>query len=203
MAITINGDGTLTGISTGGLPDGIVDTDMLATDAVTAAKIGSLPAGSILQVQSTAKTDTTSVSVASGGQSGVLSGFTVAITPSSTSSKILLIVHCNVSTETNASYIALKRGSTSIAIGDAASARQQMSSAFATDGGSSFDFSAGHTAMCFLDSPGVDTEVTYGIRLAHSSAVTRTVYLNRSHTDSDNNRTYRLASTITAIEVAA
>lgn len=40
MAITINGDGTLTGVSVGGLPDGIVDTDMLATDAVSAAKLG-------------------------------------------------------------------------------------------------------------------------------------------------------------------
>ena len=38
MAITINGDGTLTGISVGGLPDGIVDTDMLADNAVTSAK---------------------------------------------------------------------------------------------------------------------------------------------------------------------
>ena len=42
MAITINGTGTLTGVSVGGLPDGIVDTDMLAANAVTAAKaIGS------------------------------------------------------------------------------------------------------------------------------------------------------------------
>ena len=38
MAITINGTGTLTGVSVGGLPDGIVDTDMLAASAVTAAK---------------------------------------------------------------------------------------------------------------------------------------------------------------------
>ena len=38
MAITINGNGTVTGISVGGLPDGIVDTDMLANNAVTAAK---------------------------------------------------------------------------------------------------------------------------------------------------------------------
>ena len=41
MAITINGNGTLTGVSVGGLPDGIVDTDMLAADSVTAPKIGS------------------------------------------------------------------------------------------------------------------------------------------------------------------
>ena len=41
MPIAINGSGTVTGISVGGLPDGIVDTDMIAADAVTAAKIGS------------------------------------------------------------------------------------------------------------------------------------------------------------------
>ena len=40
MAITINGDGTIGGVSVGGLPDGIVDTDMIAADAVTAAKVG-------------------------------------------------------------------------------------------------------------------------------------------------------------------
>ena len=39
MPITINGSGTVTGISVGGLPDGIVDTDMLAANAVATAKI--------------------------------------------------------------------------------------------------------------------------------------------------------------------
>ena len=39
MAIQINGNGTITGISVGGLPDGIVDTDMLAANAVATAKI--------------------------------------------------------------------------------------------------------------------------------------------------------------------
>ena len=44
MAITINGStNTLTGVAVGGLPDGIVDTDMLAANAVTVAKaIGSV-----------------------------------------------------------------------------------------------------------------------------------------------------------------
>ena len=39
MAVTINGNGTVTGVSVGGLPDGIVDTDMLAANAVATAKI--------------------------------------------------------------------------------------------------------------------------------------------------------------------
>ncbi len=38
MPVTINGDGTITGLSVGGLPDGIVDTDVLANNAVTSAK---------------------------------------------------------------------------------------------------------------------------------------------------------------------
>ena len=42
MPISINGSGTVTGISVGGLPDGIVDTDMLANNAVTAAKSSGL-----------------------------------------------------------------------------------------------------------------------------------------------------------------
>ena len=41
MAIAINGSSnTITGLAVGGLPDGIVDTDMLAADAVTQPKIG-------------------------------------------------------------------------------------------------------------------------------------------------------------------
>ena len=41
MAIVINGSGTVTGISVGGLPDGIVDAGTLATDSVTTVKIQS------------------------------------------------------------------------------------------------------------------------------------------------------------------
>jgi len=42
MPITFNGSGTVTGVSVGGLPDGIVDTDMIANNAVTAAKASGL-----------------------------------------------------------------------------------------------------------------------------------------------------------------
>ena len=39
MPITINGNGSITGLSVGGLPNGTVDTDTLASSAVTSAKI--------------------------------------------------------------------------------------------------------------------------------------------------------------------
>ena len=50
MTIVINGDGTITGISVGGLPDGIVDTDMLATNSVATAKIAD---GAVTSTKST------------------------------------------------------------------------------------------------------------------------------------------------------
>ena len=39
MAIAINGSGTVTGISVGGLPDGIVDAGTLATNSVDSAEL--------------------------------------------------------------------------------------------------------------------------------------------------------------------
>ena len=50
MPIVINGDGTISGITTGGLPDGIVDTDMIANNAVTNAKATGIAGGKVLQV---------------------------------------------------------------------------------------------------------------------------------------------------------
>ena len=39
MAIVINGSGTVTGISVGGLPDGVVDAGTLATNSVDSAEL--------------------------------------------------------------------------------------------------------------------------------------------------------------------
>ena len=53
MPIAINGSGTVTGISVGGLPDGIVDADMLAANAVTAGKLATGVAGSWKKLSTT------------------------------------------------------------------------------------------------------------------------------------------------------
>ena len=57
MPVTINGNGSITGLSVGGLPNGSVNADSLASNAVTTAKIASnaitpsvMPTGSIIQV---------------------------------------------------------------------------------------------------------------------------------------------------------
>jgi hypothetical protein len=47
MPITINGSGTVTGISAGGLPDGVITTDEIAANAVTLGKIGTTEQGQL------------------------------------------------------------------------------------------------------------------------------------------------------------
>ena len=54
MPVSINGNtGVITGLAVGGLPDGTIDADSLASNAVTSAKLASGVGGKILQVIST------------------------------------------------------------------------------------------------------------------------------------------------------
>ena len=89
MAIQINGNGTITGISVGGLPDGIVDTDMIANGAASGSKL-TMPTGSIIQTKHLQFT--TAVNGTASSTTDV-AGFNLAITPSSASNDILIILH--------------------------------------------------------------------------------------------------------------
>ena len=81
MPIAINGSGTVTGISVGGLPDGIVDTDMLAANAVTAAKRGT---GAVLQVVTKKSTSAVSYTDASAQDYVVLTSDAITVSAGST-----------------------------------------------------------------------------------------------------------------------
>jgi len=93
MPVSINGNtGVITGIAVGGLPDGIVDTDMLASGAVTAAKRG---AGAILQVVQVAPNSGSSVSFSTTSTSGQhISALDTSITPVAANSKLFVMVNC-------------------------------------------------------------------------------------------------------------
>jgi len=102
MPVTINGDGSITGLAVGGLPDGSVDADSLASNAVTTAKLhndavtaSKLPSGTIIQ------TVTSLIGASNTGGFGISSSdinnptfldgdCKIAITPNFSNSKILL-----------------------------------------------------------------------------------------------------------------
>ena len=158
-----------------------------------------LPTGSILQVLSTTKTDTFTTT---SGSKVDITGLSVAITPSSSSNKVLITGRVNIGLDRTAPYlypIFLLRDSTEICIHDSASNRTR-----ATTGGQwgasandpTFDY-----AINFLDSPSSTSELTYKLQIFSESG--GTAYVNRGkENDGDAAITGRFTSVITVQEVA-
>ncbi len=149
--------------------------------------------GGILQVKQTVKTDTFTTTSSSFSD---VTGLTVSITPSSTSNKIIVLVNGMGSTDgSGRAHLRLRRGSTDILLGDAASNRNRVT----TELSSGAD--AGNWTVVYLDSPNTTSSVTYGVQVA-SAVNTRTVAINRGFTDDDFSYRGRGVSTITVLEVA-
>ena len=196
MPIAINGSGTVTGISVGGLPDGIVDADMLAANAVTAGKLASGVGGKILQVSQSTFTAATSTS----STSLVDTGLSVSITPSSTSNKILIMYALYMSVNENeySGSTSIVRGSTEIFIGDAISSSRRASAFMWPNSGRDPHF-VGHQ---FLDSPSTTSSTTYKIQY-RSNYTSQTVYIGRSTIGVASDSHSTTPASLTVMEVAA
>jgi hypothetical protein len=192
MALILDGAGTITGLQVGGLPNGIVDNDTLAAGTPNTA---ALPAGSILQVVQSYKDDVFSTSTQTTWEN--ITGLSVSITPSATSSEILVLV--DVRLGFNAGELAqlrLRRGTTTVG-----------SSTIGTTGnGFSFTDSDANSpsqtrvmatnTMTFLDSPSTTSSTTYQVQMWKDGS--NTAYLNRRGL----NAGHGACSSITLLEVA-
>ena len=155
-----------------------------------------LPTGSVLQVVSTTKTDAFTSSAT--GAFTDITGMSASITPTSSSSKILVLssATCSGQSSVSGSIIRLVRGSTAIDVGDAAGSRSQATTnAYQLDSGQSECIS-----INFLDSPATTSSTTYKLQFRIEGG---TFYFNRSQSDGDNSGVGRFASTITLMEIAA
>jgi len=150
-----------------------------------------------------AKTDTASTT---SGTYVTISGLSVNITPSSTSSKILVIADVKAGNDGgNGYYLQIVRDSTAIYVGDAASGKQQCVQQ-TYGGGDTGEGKYGMAKMggTFLDSPNTTSQITYAVqflRLGGNSP--QTLYVNRVGSETAGEYVGRAASSITAIEVAA
>ena len=153
-------------------------------------------AGKILQVVSTTKTDIFSSTAQQAWTD--ITGISVAITPSATSSKILITTDISQGSDVGASMIVfrLMRGSTAIAIGDAANNRPRGTFQDNPQG----DAYMSNPGFTHLDSPSSTSEQTYKVQFYDYHA--NTFYVNRSHRHYDA-ATYDFvgASSITVMEV--
>ena len=104
-------------------------------------------------------------------------------------------------------YAVLRRGSTDICIGDAASNRNRASMSLQSPNhftaANSNDYGPGQSSLLFLDDPATTSSVTYGLYLVEADNQGTVLYVNKSGTDTDSNYFNRVASTITLMEISA
>ena len=171
----------------------------VAGNVLTAAQMNSLRgAFRILQVASVTKTDT----FTTGSTSYVdLTGLTLTMTPSSTSSQILVTYSVQASgiSGTNMGGIQILRGATAIGNAAAAGSRSVANTVIPELGAAVF----GQVTNTFLDSPATTSATTYKLQIRTFGAGGTLIYVNRTQTDTDAAAWGRGTSTLTVMEISA
>ena len=200
MPVTINGDGTISGLAVGGLPDGTVDADTLAAGAavpadgsittaklangsVTSGKLASgavsvdantMPVGSIIQVQTsinTTQANMTSPSYADRGHS-------IQITPNFSNSKIILTCYFHFQL-----YRQHQESSWKVEILKNGSAIKSMDSYHYFEAHPSYQSRVVHKSnmpITYIDTAGGTSQITYDFYLAapHGNSSSNSVATN-------------------------
>ena len=189
------------------ITDGVISTAKLADSSVTSAKItdgtiasGDLASGvggKILQVQSAFKSDTASTASTS---DVAITGLSLTLTPSATSSKVLVMFAVGTSGGNASSHFFFTPyrdigggGYNAIGLGVGGGLYNYASS----DQPYASNNNYGAMANNFLDSPNTTSEITY--KLYFRTNAGHTSYINRRVAD-DN---FRGASSLTCIEIGA
>jgi hypothetical protein len=153
--------------------------------------------GKVLQVVSATKTDTFTMNSTTFAD---VTGITATITPATTGSKILVLVHLQTNSVStiNQQHYKILRGGTDIAIGDAASNRTRTTMATSSDQ----LYVMQTVSMVHVDSPNTTSATTYKVQV-RSSGAGNPLFVNRTETDTDSAVFPRTASSITLMEIAA
>jgi len=187
MATEISGS---TGVNK--IQDGtITNADINASAAIAGSKLTGV--GKVLQVVQTVKTNGFSFATADAWTD--VTGMSVTITPSSTSSKVLIKYNTNISGSTNTAhaYLALTDSANNLVVTPTGSGNINCHSHHNLNDGRDLD----NVTFEYLISPSTTSAVTYKLRARTQNS--HTAYLNYGSFDSNDGNTI---STITAIEVA-
>ena len=153
--------------------------------------------GGIIQILQVQKTDATSQSTTGSANFNDIAGMTLTITPSSNSSKILVVSTVSASCDNGNRncHIRHMRGSTPIGVGTGGSV---VNSSFFLKTRDSF--SPHNISTQVLDEPGTTSATTYKVQWSGESG--DTFFLNRNaHSSHGGNE--RMVSTLTLFEVTA
>jgi hypothetical protein len=183
MAITIDGGtNTISGLAVGGLPDGVVDGDMLASGT----------GGKILAVVQSTKTDTNSTT----STSATATGLAVTTGTLTSGSKVLVQVSINIGTSATDQrcHVTLWNGATQLFMGDSGTGHRSSGWCQARSTSAIYNVS-----FMYLHDVGSTSAQTYTVKFHSAGAITS--WVNRPHSEDAN--TGRTASSVTAMEIGA
>jgi hypothetical protein len=158
------------------------------------ATVSGFGGGKVLQVVQAVKTDI--FAGAANGTEMSITGMSATITPTSSSSKIMVsavLNYCAVATTYGAYF---KRGTTVIGIPPADGNRQLVTSGL----GSSVDYNQIYQGVIeYLDSPATTSATTYQLFVNNDNTVY--IYINRSDGNLNNSTGKKCISTVTLTEI--
>jgi hypothetical protein len=165
---------------------------------ISGSSLTGIDTGKILQVIQAVKTDTFSHLNEAFAD---ITGLSVAITPTSSSSKIMIRYGgCMASGPNRAGHIKLLRGSTDIFIGDQGATTSQARASSTCVQNNTYYVSA--FGGEFLDSPSTTSATTYKLQIAAGDQDYQ-VHVGRSHDNSNEFSRSKTPSFITVMEIAA
>ena len=172
---------------------------------VPVAGLASGSNGGIIQIRQTVLTAAISYTPTGPNTYNDMPNFNCSITPSSNSSKIMIVVGIGALHQESGTIAGkVQRGSTDIGVGDANGNRPR--SGFRMYGSAIYNTNhCGSYHYTFLDSPATTSATTYKLVTMAENGSSYPVYLNRSVQDDDNAYSYRSTtiSTMTLYEVTA
>ena len=190
MALTLNGSAnTIGGLAVGGLPDGIVDTDMLASGL----------ANKLINIATTSVVQSVSAETAQGA-TATSPLISLDYAAASASNKLLILASISIAMSSTAKcgvtlYIA---GSAVDEYRGSVHGNRQRVSAWTRPGSSD---RLNSISINYVKTSPSTSSVTYGLRSSHAHDGTQTVYMNTSES---GNYDYEAkgASTMTILEIA-
>jgi len=204
--VVIQGNASGTGDFTIAAPNSNTDRTLTLPDVagtvLTSGSNADFPAGSVLQVVTTIATEPQTYT---GTSYAALNDLSLNITPSSTSSKILLIANMNAGTSTRYVNFRLYRDSTAIGIstytGGSSSELLSFGLGFNNDE-SNYQFVVQSGGGSVLDSPSTTSQITYSVQARIHYGTGTALYINRPSYVDGNSYGYYTASNFIAMEIA-
>jgi hypothetical protein len=176
-----------------------VNSSEIASGAITSSKLASGVGGKVLQVVQAVQTSAFSMGTSDWTD---ISGVTANITPSSTSSRIL--VSCffgSVTAGANGIVLRIVRNGTAVGIGDSSGSRDRVTVRGMREGDT--NHTRWQPSFQYVDSTSTTSAITYKVQIKTEG--NGTAWINRSQTDTDISNAYggRGIASIILTEIAA